>query len=266
MPSQFSAIGFEASSGEDLAALASKVAERADSIFVDGGEYLRWAPASGEQLWLQLKKSGDAMGMNPHFAGKASMRVAIEARISRDKHTPLDGTFVAWANPKGGADAGGEYPFVFDCPDAAVHAKLALPTLADVQVAAFAQQATLYESEAVYLAAQQAQGMSFPARAFIPSGLVSPSGEPVTPPEPHALISGQVIEAEERHNSITGNPFFWALLDTVGGTFDAIIDPVLLDYQPSAGNILSGWFWLSGRIATKSETPSRGWIKRLVGR
>ena len=34
------------------------------------------------------------------------------------------------------------------------------------------------------------------------------------------LIPGLVIEAGERHNTVTGAPFWWALLDTVGGTFD----------------------------------------------
>lgn len=267
MPSQFSALGFEATSGEDLAALASRVADRADSIFVPEGQYLRWSPPSGEQLWLQLKKGGDAMGMNPHFAGKSNVRATLEARISRDKHTPLDGTFLAWANPPADATSSGDYPFVFDCPDAATQAGLALPVTVDVQVAAFAQNATLHASEADYLSAQAAQGMSFPAKAVIPSGVISPSGQPVSPPEPHALISGLVLEAEERHNTITGNAFFWALVESVGGTFDVIIDPELLTHRPSAGNIVSGWFWLSGRIITQTAPPpARSWFSKLTGR
>ena len=116
MPSQFSAIGFTVSSGEDLAALASRVADRADTIDAQAGQYLKWAPPSGEQLWLQVKRNGDAMGMNPHFEGKSSVRIAVEARIARESHTPLDGTFLAWANPPDGAAAGGDYPFAFDCP------------------------------------------------------------------------------------------------------------------------------------------------------
>ena len=266
MPSQFSAIGFAVSSGEDLAALASRVAERADTINAQAGQYLKWAPRSGEQLWLQVKHSGDAMGMNPHFEGKSSIRIALEARITRDAHTPLDGTFLAWANPPEGADTGGDYPFVFDCPDAATHDALALPATVAAQIAAFAQQITVYRSQAAYDAAQQAQGLPFGSRSFIPSGLISPSGEPVVPPESHALIAGEVIEAEERRNSVTGEPFWWALVDTVGGTFDVVIDPVLLDNVPvEAGNVISGWFWLSGRLQTAAP-PKAGWFSRLRGR
>lgn len=75
MPSQFSSIGFHVSSGEDLAALASQVADKAERVSTAPGEYLKWAPPSGEQLWLQISHHGDAMGMNAHFAGKSSMRL-----------------------------------------------------------------------------------------------------------------------------------------------------------------------------------------------
>src|SRR4051812_42526508 len=167
MPSQFSAIGFTVSSGEDLAALATSVTDRAETIDADGGQYLKWAPPSGEQLWLQVKRSGDAMGMNPHFAGKSAVPIGLEARVVRDSHTPLDGTFLAWANPPAGAMTGGDYPFAFDCPDAGTLGALTLPVRAVAQVAAFAQQVTIYADEPAYDAAQVAQGMSFPSRSFI---------------------------------------------------------------------------------------------------
>jgi hypothetical protein len=71
MPSQFSTIGFSITSGEDLAALASHVADKAERISTPPGDYLKWAPPSGEQLWLQISPDGDAMGMSaahPHAA------------------------------------------------------------------------------------------------------------------------------------------------------------------------------------------------------
>ena len=188
------------------------------------------------------------MGMNAHFAGKSSIRLAVEARVARPSHTPLDGTFLAWANPPAGAATGGDYPFAFDCPDAATHLELPLPATVTAQVAAFAQQLSLYESPAAYTSARAAEGVSSPSRSFIPSGLISPEGEPRNPPEPHALIAGHVLEAAVRVNTITRLSYWWALLDTVGGTFDVVIDPELLPEPPRAGNILAGWFWLSGRL------------------
>lgn len=261
MPSQFSALGFNVSSPDDLAALASRVAERADTIDAREGQYLKWAPPSGEQLWLQVRRNGDAMGMNPHFEGKSSVRVCIEARVARKTHTPLDGTFLAWANPPG-EGAGGDYPFAFDCPDAAAHEALELPVTTEAQIAAFAQQLSVYESPAAYDAAAVRQGLPFGSRSFIPSGLISPGGEPITPPEPHALIAGHVVEAADRRNAVTGDPFWWALLDSVGGTFDVVIDPSMLSGPIRAGNILSGWFWLSGRLrASGGAKRRRFWWK-----
>ena len=252
MPSQFSTIGFRVSSGEDLAALASRVADQAERISTPPGEYLKWAPPSGEQLWLQITPDGDAMGMNAHFAGKSAMRLAVEMRVTRPSHTPLDGTFLAWANPPAGAPTGGDYPFAFDCPDAATHLALPLPATVMAQMAAFAQQVSLYESEAAYVSSQAADGVSSASRSFIPSGLFSPDGEPRTPPEPHALIAGHVLEAATRINAISGLPFWWALVDTFGGTFDVVIDPELLPQAPRPGNVLAGWFWLSGRLLTRA--------------
>jgi hypothetical protein len=262
VPSQFSAIGFDVSSGEDLAALASRVAERAETIDANDGQYLKWAPPSGEQLWLQVKRNGDAMGMNPHFEGKSSVFVEVEGRVVRDAHTPLDGTFLAWANPPAGP---GAYPFAFDCPDAATHDALTLPATLGAQIAAFAQQITVYASQPAYDAAQAAQGLPLGSRSFIPSGIISPSGEPVIPPESHALIAGQVLEAGERRNAVTGHPFWWALVDSVGGTFDVVIDPSLLFAPVRAGNVIAGWFWLSGRLQTTVPRP-RGWLHKLTGR
>lgn len=265
MPSQFSAIGFDVTSGEDLATLASRVAGQAETIDVKAGHYLKWAAPTGEQLWLQVKRNGDAMGMTPHFAGKSSVRVGLEARVARSSHTPLDGTFIGWANPPEGAAAGGDYPFVFDCPDAAMHENLLLPAVVIVQVAAFAQHLSLYDSPEAYDEARAVEGLTFASKSFIPSGLFSPAGEPVDPPEPHALLVGHVLEAEARQNTVTGTPFWWALVETVGGAFDVVIDPALLSDGPRAGNILSGWFWLSGRLQATAQ-PRVGWLQRLVAR
>jgi hypothetical protein len=274
MPSQFSSIGFTVSSGEDLAALASQVTDKSERIATGPGEYLKWASPSGEQLWLQITSKGDAMGMNPHFAGKSSVRVGVEARVARPAQTPLDGAFLAWANPpadEGGlprAESRGDYPFAFDCPDAARHLDLPLPVVVTAQVAAFAQQVSLYASADAYASSPDAQGSRGASRSFIPSGLISPSGEPVIPPESHALIAGHVVEAAPRVNVISGAHYWWALVDTLGGTFDVVIDPQLLPEPPRAGQVLSGWFWLSGRLLTGEPAARTGscWLRRLVGR
>jgi hypothetical protein len=88
----------------------------------------------------------------------------------------------------------------------------------------------------------------------------------VDPPEAHALIAGHVLEADARRNEVTGKPFCWALIDTLGGTYDAVIDPGLLHRFPRTGDIVSGWFWLSGRLPDGNAPAKGGWFKRLTGR
>jgi len=266
MPSQFTSIGFNVSSGEELASLASAVADRAETIDADAGQYLKWTGSGGEQLWLQVKRSGDAMGMTPHFEGPSRVEALLETRVARPGHTPLDGTYLAWANPSSD-DPGARYPFVFDCPDSGTHAELNLPATVTLQVAAFAERLQTYPSEAAYRASQASEGTSFPVRSFIPSGLVTPSGEPVSPPEPHALLSGQILAADLRRNLVTSQGYWWALVESLGGTFDVVADPALVPGGLAGGQIVSGWFWLSARLRTDAaEAPrKRSWFQAGVG-
>jgi hypothetical protein len=193
------------------------------------------------------------------------VRALLEARVTRIHPHRARRHLPGWANPPSDGSAGGDYPFAFDCPDAAVNDALDLPALVTLQVAAFAQQITVHDSEAAYRAHQATEGTYFDSRSFVPSGLISPSGEPVTPPESHALVAGHVIEAAPRMNSVTGHPYWWALVDTIGGTFDVVVDPPLLTGPIRPGNIVSGWFWLSGRVR-RDARPRAGWFRRLTGR
>ena len=198
MASHFSAIGFDVTSEEELTSLAERVTDRAEIIEVKAGRYLRWAPGTGEQLWLQLDRQGRLVGVNPHFTGRSSVQVGVRARVSRESDTPLDGAFHGWANPSGDASDSGEYPFVFDCPDAAAYVDLTLPGLATAQVAAFAHEVSVYESAEAYDAWQAAQELKFASQSVIPSGLFSPGGEATEPPQAYAIFTGHVVETAER--------------------------------------------------------------------
>jgi hypothetical protein len=62
------------------------------------------------------------------------------------------------------------------------------------------------------------------------------------------VFTGVVIEADSRTNALTGRPFVWALVETLGGTFDVVIAPETRAAPPSPGEVLCGVFWLSVRI------------------
>lgn len=89
--------------------------------------------------------------------------------------------------------------------------------------------------------------MKFASQSFIPSGLFNLSGSDA-PARAEAIFAGHVRETERRTNQLTGDEFVWCLVDSLGGSFDVVIDPELLSNAPRVGGVVHGSFWLSGRI------------------
>jgi hypothetical protein len=269
MPSHFSSIGFDLGTQEDFESLANQLAGEAKRILVKGGEYLRWTGGAGEEVWMQLQSAEEALvGMNPHFAGSSTMRIMLERRVRRQDDSPLDGAFYAWAAPDDTdpADPGapaGAYPFVFDSPDAHASRELALPGPALAQISAFAHEISCYDSEAAFESAQATQPLKYASRSFFPLGLLAADGSQSDAPEAHAMITGEVLQSKTRRNALTGVDFHWALVETHGGQFDVVIDRTLLPRAPTVGGLISGTFWLSGRLL---EYPrrGRGWLSQIV--
>jgi hypothetical protein len=267
MPSHLSTIGFQVASEEELGQLAVRISRQATAMNTRDGRYLHWAGRSGEELWLQLDKSKELIGMNPHYAGKSRIKVRLTARLNRPQDTPLEGAFHGWANPGQEAEgmAEGDYPFVFDTPDSAMHSDLVFPAVVDVQIAAFAHSVDCFPNEEAFIKSQQHAKTMFAPRSFIPSGLFTRGGATNEPPPSTAIFTGQVIETEEKRNSISGIAYRWALVETLGGCFDVVIDPSLLSEIPNSGGFLSGSFWLSGRLLLEPRN-ARNWMLRLFRR
>src|SRR5262249_38859458 len=102
-------------------------------------------------------------------------------------------------------------------------------------------------SDAAYDAAP-GDGPRLAAEAFIPSGLFSPDGGARRSPEAHAVLAGHVLAAEQRTNPHSGAAFHWMHVLTLGGTLDVGADPGLAGEIPVVGGVLTGSFWLSGRL------------------
>ncbi|MCK6471673.1 MAG: hypothetical protein L6R28_08000 [Planctomycetes bacterium] len=248
MASHFSSIGFPVQSQDDMLALANQAGPSARPLEVDDGFYFLWASDSGAQLWIQVDKNDDLMGMVPHFSGPSRFRVRLDARIGRPNDSPLDGAIHCWAAGPDGNPQSIEFPFVFDLPDARLHSGLALPSLAHVQLAAFAHEVQIHESVEAYNTANTEEPR-MGSQSFIPAGLFSPNNQkPTNPPLATAILNGHVLGAELKTNELSGRTFWWAQLDVLGGTFDAVIDPELVTQEPKVGGVIGGFFWLSGQI------------------
>lgn len=255
MPSHLSCIGFPINDQDELLALANRITSLATLVEMDGGCYLQWSSECGAELWLQIDAKGDLIGLTPFFSGGSRVRTRIDARVARPDNTPHEGAFHGWAAPVDNAPESGEYPFVFDVVDYGRYASLAMPTTVNVTLAAFAHEISVYPTLDAYNKAQ-ASKLKFASRSFIPSGLFSPEGESIDPPESMAIFTGHVVATEIKKNSLTAAKYYWALVDTLGGLFDVVIDPEICIKPPIVGGIVSGAFWLCGRLAVESASTS----------
>jgi hypothetical protein len=247
MASHLSDIGFQLETDEDYRQLALRAYDEGEPLATAAGAYVRWAPGGGAELWLQVDEGGDLVGLNPHFGGGSSMRVGLTQRFSRTEESPLDGAFHAWANPGGDDPHEGDYPFVFDAPDYGLHDSVSLPSVARVQLAAFAHELQSFEGDEAY-SRSQAGEVKFAPESFIPSGLFSAEGQSTEPPQAFAIFTGHVLDTDIVQNPVTGNGFCWARVRTLGGELDVVADPALLNGPMIRGGVVSGAFWLSGRI------------------
>lgn len=250
--SNLSDIGFPIKGEQDINEMILQVINHVKEIRCERGLYLKFADASGAELYLQGNFDQELIGFNPHFAGQSRRTVALTKFIERDS-SELDGGFHAWANPQDESGESGDYPFIFDAPDFRTVPNLQLPKTVEIQLTAFASNDfKMFSDEREYLESQE-NSLKYAAKSFVPSGLVSfelPEGEDfdLTVLRPISFFSGEVKAVEVKTNELTKENFYSLLVETLGGEVDVVADPKLVAQTPQTGNIVSGQFWLSGRI------------------
>jgi hypothetical protein len=267
MPSNFSTIGFNINTEREFEDLVMTAAKQGESIQAGGITYIRWDASDGAELWVQISKAGEIIGANPHFRGKAKLTTSVTKRVRRQNDSVLDGAFHCWANPADAPESG-NYPFVFDCPHAALFADTALPLRTTLQLAAFAHEISVYDSQEHFYATQDSK-LPLAAESFIPSGLFMLDERKKEEPESTAIFAGSILATEAYTNPAGRGAYVWALVKTLGGEVDVVADRALLPSLPVVGGIMTGSFWLSGRMEIpKQDTPQRkpGLLNRLFGR
>ena len=79
------------------------------------------------------------------------------------------------------------------------------------------------------------------------------------------MFAGHVLKAEEKVSDLSGGTFIWALVETLGGTYDVVVAPSMMDDLPVEGNVVNGSFWLSGRLQEYIRQERSG-LMRFFGR
>lgn len=244
--SNLSDIGFPVQSEQDVNVLITETIKYVESIRCPRGFYLRFADASGAEIYLQGNIEQELIGFNPHFDGKSRRNVSLIKAIERDS-SELDGGFQAWANP---SDKTGDYQFVFDVPDFRLNDGIDLPNIREIQLTAFASNDfEIFSNEAAFYYGQDAE-TQMSAMSFFSSGLylTKDSSIEVEAARPIAIISGEIKEFELKINDLSKETFYWFLIETSGGEIDVVADVKLVPNEPKIGGIVSGQFWLSGKV------------------
>lgn len=249
--SNLSDIGFPTPDEQAVNEMIMHVLEFAVPIKCERGFYLKFSDASGAEIYLQGNFDQELVGFNPHFAGTSRRKVGITRMIERDS-SELDGGFHAWANPSDAdVEISGECPFVFDTPDFRTVEIENFPIIKDVQLTAFASNDfQIFASEDDYYASQKDKP-KFATNFFVPNGLLdfnTENWDENAPPRPIGSFAGEIKKFDRRTNQLSGQDFYWLLVETLGGEVDVVADPKLIPEEPKIGGIVSGQFWLSGRV------------------
>jgi hypothetical protein len=242
--SHFSDIGFTI---QDESTFLNKiVATTKESVPFDSGKYIVYRDPSGAELWLQISEGDEFLGINPHYYGQSSRLVRIDRG---EKREAMDGAFTCWVKPREKGEQ--DYPMTFDVPDFYTLPTWELPIEANIQITAFAHSIRISNEKAWEEKAKTEERYAMLAReAFIPSGQFTPDGKETNPPTANAILSGRVLAAEKKLNEFSGETYLWMYLKTLSAEIDVVCDLKLTKEIPEIGSIVSGSFWISGKLIT----------------
>ncbi|MGI8543847.1 MAG: hypothetical protein ACR2MD_10270 [Aridibacter sp.] len=249
--SNLSDIGFPTPDEQAVNEMIMHVLELARPTQCKQGFYLKFSDASGAEIFLQGNPDQELVGFNPHFAGTSRRKVGLTQKIERDS-SELDGGFHAWANPSDSdIEASGEYPFVFDVPDFRLVEIEKFPVTKEIQLTAFASNDfEIFSNEEDFFDSQKSE-LKYASKSFVPVGLFSfdeNENIDLNVVRPIGKFAGEIKEFDRRTNQLSGQDFYWFLVETLGGAIDVVADPKFVTEEPEFGGIVSGQFWLSGRI------------------
>ncbi|KQO60333.1 hypothetical protein [Curtobacterium sp. Leaf261] len=232
MASTLSCIGLGAATREQFGELIARIGAASDaSTTVDGVTVHRWRDASGAEVSLALDQDNELAEIVPTLDVTSVPRLPV-AHLGDLGRGPAPLCHAAVFE-----DGEQVTALAFDT---AQSWDLGIRTIAprfDAHVVALGVAMTAYADEADFLAASSS-GASAAARfapeSFIPSGMFGNT------PSAQSVLSGTVLSAERRTNTLSGQDFIVVEVRTVG--FTAAVCLPIDDFPelPTVGGILSG--------------------------
>ena len=200
---------------------------------------LLWSDPSGAR-WAYFTEEKQIICAKPSFAGQSRVSVQVQRQADAKDGCPMCAVSVVDVVDNGvmATMAGVELD------DQHLGPLGEEGTAVELAITAFGEQVTRFADVPAYQNARtDGSASAFAERSFIPSGLFAPGGKP-KPTTAHAIMNGIVQRAERRTNTLTGNAFDWALLESYPTAYDIVI---AADGEPLAsGEVVQGSFWLVG--------------------
>ncbi|HEY3247974.1 MAG TPA: hypothetical protein VGK88_06770 [bacterium] len=213
-----------------------------------GGALVRWTAGNGPEVWAQVDPGGDVVGATPYLSTSGSFRISVTGS-GEDPEERMDGWIDGWLEPAENDEPySGVFPLRVNLVDFALSSRrlTTYPALHTVELIALAHEVDLYDDEAAYRAAP-GEVFRLPVQSFV-STAHSSVDEPAPFAEATALASGIVRDAALLVNPVTDATFWRIALATQGVTLQACIAPADAGGPVRRGQILSGGFWLLGRL------------------
>ncbi len=253
MANHFAPIGFSVNSLEDLSQLVDQLRPHAEPRPSNQGVYWVWTGGSGAQLVIQEGLGEEVVGITPCFKGDSRNTVRVEDIFHRQSDSPLEGAFAGWLSPSVNDPFDGACQICFDVCDFYKHSSFFghQSLNLEVQFSAFPEEITLYPNCESF--ESEHSDCSLSSQGLVPLGLLGFDGSPKDEPSAQVLLNGHILKTEKRINPFSGEAFYWVLLESFGGCFDVLIDPQSCDGVPVVGGVVSGTFWVVGRVLSMEE-------------
>jgi hypothetical protein len=203
---------------------------------------------SGGEIWIGLRKeaaTASVTTVNPGFGGQGRARMEIVGTAAEEEYKPFEVTVTASLDG---------VPVVFDLADPRQANLLKPGSELTLSLSAFSFEPELYKDEKSYYAAQREHKATvvFAADYFVPSGSFNPEvggAADELGATAYADFAGTILKSELRTNGAGHGRFWWALVKTYGEmTVDVVLDPSTVKQKLKPGMVVSGRFWLSGRV------------------
>ena len=255
MSTRLHALGFSATWTQQTAELLEDLA-RSKARTVDGpkGHYRLWRSQPGAELWFHYPARASAKrptataepppaaghrvtAVTPFHRGLSACKIKIGRVLTLDRANPLEGSCLAWLPP---ITAGGrEQVIVLELAPFALQPLKTPPFHATAQIVCFAHSVWAYPDVPAYTAATpgnrriQAGSFSPITEADVPEVKLSYRYSPVT----LGLATGIVKRSIRHINPVTGQPYYWLLLETRRGCFDVVANSDAVTGDISQGHV-----------------------------